>query len=72
MRASARAGVVLALRRRHGNEVRPSVVEPSRGGDRRAVILFPGAAGETPVEIVGRSVGGVQQRGFRWELPAGR
>ena len=64
---------VLALRGADGNELSPSVVEQTGGGDhRQAVVVFPGAALEKAIVIVVKNVGGVAERSFSWERPPAR
>lgn len=62
----------VAVRRADGRDVAPTAIEEASGGGhhRRAVLVFPAQAG--PLRVVVKNVGGVAERSFVWDLPAGR
>jgi len=70
------------LRDAQGREVRALALEsPSGSGHHReGVLLFPGSdasgtpvlgPGASPLTLILRQIGGVQERAFRWQLPLG-
>ena len=61
---------VVALRQ-PGGDVAPVAVEQAQGSGhhREAVVVFPAQSLGDRLEIVVKTVGGVAERSFRWELP---
>ena len=62
----------VAVRAADGRDVAPTAIEDASGSGhhRQAVLVFPPQAG--PLRVVVKNVGGVAQRSFVWNLPAGR
>jgi hypothetical protein len=65
---------IVALRAPDGNDVEPSAIEQTKGGGhhREAVVVFPAPGASGGLRVVVKNVGGVGERIFTWELPAGR
>ena len=63
----------VAVRAADGQDVAPTAIEEIRGSGhhRQAVLVFP-AAQAGPLRVVVKNVGGVAERSFVWDLPAGR
>ena len=61
----------VALRTPEGADVAPTSVEGATGGGhhRQAVVIFPPVTQPGTVRILVKSVGGVAERSFAWELP---
>lgn len=64
----------VVLRTPDGTDIAPAAVEQATGSGhhREAVLVFPPFAGPGDVRIVVKSVGGVAERSFSWELPPTR
>ena len=62
----------VAVRAADGRDVAPTAIEEASGSGhhRQAVLVFPAQAG--PLRVVVKNVGGVAERSFVWNLPAGR
>jgi hypothetical protein len=62
----------VAVRAADGRDVAPTAIEEASGSGhhRQAVLVFPAQAG--PLRVVVKNVGGVAERSFVWDLPAGR
>lgn len=65
---------VVALRSPDGADIAPTAVEQATGSGhhREATLVFPPLAQAGPLKIVVKNVGGVAERSFVWNLPAGR
>lgn len=65
---------VVALRSPDGADIAPTAVEQATGSGhhREATLVFPPPAQAGPLKIVVKNVGGVAERSFVWNLPAGR
>ncbi len=65
---------IVALRMPDGTDVAPSAVEQTRGRGhhRQAILVFASAQEGDQVRIVVKDVGGVRERVFTWDQPAGR
>ena len=63
----------VAVRAADGRDVAPTAIEEASGSGhhRQAVLVFP-AAQAGPLRVVVKNVGGVAERSFVWDLPAGR
>lgn len=63
----------VAVRAGDGRDVAPTAVEEASGGGhhRQAVLVFP-AAQVGPLRVVVKNIGGVAERSFAWDVPAGR
>jgi len=64
----------VALRKPDGTDVAPAAVETAEGSGhhREAVLVFPPVEAVARIHIVVKNVGGVKERIFACELPAGR
>lgn len=65
---------IVALRGPDGKDVEPLAVEQAKGSGhhREAVVVFRAPAARGGLRVVVKNVGGVSERIFTWELPAGR
>ena len=63
----------VAVRAADGRDVAPTAIEEASGSGhhRQAVLVFP-AAQAGPLRVVVKNVGGVAERSFAWDFPAGR
>ena len=63
----------VAVRAADGRDVAPTAIEEASGSGhhRQAVLVFPPAPAG-PLRLVVKDVGGVAERSFVWNLPAGR
>ena len=64
----------VALRKPDGTDIVPVAVEQAEGSGhhREAVLVFPPVTEGARIQIVVKNVGGVKERIFAWEPPAGR
>jgi hypothetical protein len=65
---------IVVLRAPDGNDAPPVGIEGAKGGGhhREAIVVFPARAANGGPSIVVKNVGGVSERVFTWETPAGR